>query len=77
MHVDQRRRTPQGNFTILPTEVVNLLTETGPGVMSDPPHPLSAVPGISGKAWHTVSCTRMRFLARLCRQNRDKRAGIN
>ena len=34
MHVEQRilhqRNTPQGNFTILPTEVADLPTETGP-----------------------------------------------
>ena len=41
MHVDQRilqqRHTPQGTFTILPTEFINLPTETGPGGMP-PPH---------------------------------------
>ena len=35
MHVDQRilqqRHTPQGNVTILPTEIVDLPTETGLG----------------------------------------------
>ena len=43
MHVEQRilhqRNTPQGNFTILPTEVANLLTETGSGGgVAPPPH---------------------------------------
>ena len=48
MHVEQRilhqRLTPQGNITILPTEVANLPTEAGSGGVSHPPptHPLAA-----------------------------------
>ena len=42
MHVEQRilhqRDTPQGNFTILPTEVANFPTETGSGGCRTPPH---------------------------------------
>ena len=49
MHVEQRilrqRNTPQGNFTILPTEVANLPTETGSGGCRTPTPPLSAMPG--------------------------------
>jgi len=49
IHVEQRilhqRSTPQGNFTILPTEVANLPTETGSGgVLHPPTHPLGAGP---------------------------------
>ena len=33
--------TPEGNFTILPTEVVNLPIETGPGGCQTPAHPLT------------------------------------
>ena len=49
MRVEQRmlhrQNTPQGTFTILPTEVANLPTETGSGVCRTPPHiPLSARP---------------------------------
>ena len=42
MRVEQRmhrQNTPQGTFTILPTEVANLPTETDRGVVSRPPHP--------------------------------------
>ena len=44
MHVEQCD-TPQGNFTILPTEVANLPTETGSGVCVAPPTPPLA-PGL-------------------------------
>ena len=49
MRVEQRmlhrQNTPQGTFTILPTEVANLPTETGSGGVSHPPiPPLSAGP---------------------------------
>ena len=50
MHAEQRilqqRHTPQGNVTILPTEMVDLPTETGLQWCYTPPHPLSA-----GPAW--------------------------
>ena len=49
MHVEKRiwhqRNTSQGNFTILPTEVVNFQTETDPGGVTPPTSPLSAGPG--------------------------------
>ena len=49
IHVDQRvlqqRHIPQGNFTNLPTEVVNFQTETDPGGVTPPTFPLSAGPG--------------------------------
>ena len=42
MHVEQRilhqRNTPQGKFTILPTKVTNLPTETGSRGVASPPH---------------------------------------
>ena len=48
MHVDQRilqqRHTPQGNFTILPTEVAKFPTETGSGGYRTPDPPLA--PGL-------------------------------
>ena len=41
MHLEQRilhqQNTPHGNFTILPTEVANLPTETGSGGCRTPP----------------------------------------
>ena len=49
MHVEQRilhqRNTPQGNFTILPTKVANLPTETGSGGVAPPQLPLA--PGLA------------------------------
>ena len=49
MHAKQgilhQRHTPQGDFTILPTEAANLPTETGLGGYRTPtPPPLSAEP---------------------------------
>ena len=48
IHVDQhslqQRLTPQGNFTILPTDVVTLPTETGLGECHPPTSPLA--PGL-------------------------------
>ena len=51
MHVDQRilqqRHTPQGNVTILPTEILDLPTEIGLGGCHTPTSPLSAGPAFS------------------------------
>ena len=79
MHVDQRilqqRHTTQGNFTILPTEFVNLSTETGPRGCHPPPHTHTHTPqrracfsGLTMKLMrNTIDTSGEEFLAVLTR----------